>query len=430
MPLAHFDIQNAKPAAKPYKLADGGGLFLLIQPNGSKLWRLKYRHRGVERALSFGPYPAVSLTEARAKRDEAKKLMSEGVDPSVRRKLDRIAAETAARNTFGLIAEEFLANLEANGAAEATISKNKWLLEDLAAPLANRPIAEITAAEILDLLKRIEKSGRRETARRLRGIMGAVFRLAVVTLRAPGDPTHALQGALLRAEHEAARCDNRREKVRRRSCARSTTSTAGRRSRPHSNSRRSRSPVPAKSAALDARRFMFEKSTWRIPAERTKTRKPHDVPLSRQALDVIHDMWPLSDDADLLFPSIRSASKPLSENALNASLRRMGFGPDEMTAHGFRATASTMLNEREFNPDVIEAALAHQHENEIRRVYNRAAYWKERVAMMQTWADLLDEFPQATRPEFWAQQQKVMIAHSGAYRANRARSAIYRTVID
>jgi integrase len=130
----------------------------------------------------------------------------------------------------------------------------------------------------------------------------------------------------------------------------------------------------------------------REPAERTKTRRPNDVPLSRQALDVLHDMWPLSDDAELIFPSIRSASKPLSENALNSALRRMGFGPEEVTAHGFRASTSTFLNEREYNPDVIEAALAHQHENEIRRVYNRATYWKERVAIMQEWADLLDNF--------------------------------------
>jgi integrase len=405
MPLSHFDIQNAKPAAKPYKLADGGGLFLLMQPNGSKLWRLKYRHLGVERALSFGPYPTVSLAEARTKREDAKKLMSEGVDPSVQKKLDRIAAETAARNTFGLIAAEFIANLEANGAAAATMAKNKWLLEDLAAPLANRPIAEITAAEILDLLKRIEKSGRRETARRLRGIMGAVFRLAVVTLRAPSDPTFALQGALLRANTKprAAITDERKFGA----LLRAIDDFDG---------------WPTIKAALKfaaltfarpgevrgARRgeILFEKSTWRIPAERTKTRKPHDVPLSRQALDVIHDMWPLSDNGDLIFPSIRSASKPLSENALNAALRRMGFCPDEMTAHGFRATASTMLNEREFNPDVIEAALAHQHENEIRRVYNRAAYWKERVAMMQTWADLLDEF-RALRPANFGLRNKM-----------------------
>jgi integrase len=139
----------------------------------------------------------------------------------------------------------------------------------------------------------------------------------------------------------------------------------------------------------------FEKAVWRIPAERTKTRRPHDVPLSRQALDVLTEVWPLSERGELIFQSIRSSTKPLSENALNSALRRMGFSLDEMTAHGFRATASTILNEREFNPDVIEAALAHQHENEIRRAYNRASYWKERVVMMQAWADMLDEFRQA-----------------------------------
>jgi hypothetical protein len=188
MPLTHFAIQNAKPSEKPYKLSDGGGLFLLIQPNGSKLWRLKYRHHGTERLLSFGAYPAISLSDARSRRDEAKKLMSEGVDPAVQRKLEKIAAETASRNTFGLVAEEYVSNLEATGAAPSTINKNRWLLEDLAKPLSNRPVGEITPAEILDLLNRIERSGRRETAKRLRATIGAVFRLAVATLRAPGDP--------------------------------------------------------------------------------------------------------------------------------------------------------------------------------------------------------------------------------------------------
>jgi integrase len=391
MPLTHFDIQNAKPASKPYKLADAGGLFLLIQPNGSKLWRLKYRHHGVERSLSFGPYPSVSLAGARARRDEAKKLMTEGVDPAVRRKLDRIAAETSARNTFGLVVTEFLSNQEANSAAPATLAKNTWLLEDLAKPLRNRPITEITSAEILDLLKRIEKSGRRETARRLRGVIGAVFRLAVVTLRATSDPTHALQGALLRpnTKSRAAITDEKKlgELLRAiddfdgwptiRAALKFAALTFAR---------------PGEVRGAKRTEINFEKAVWRISAERTKTRKPHDVPLSRQALDVLTDVWPLSDDVELIFPSIRSSAKPLSENALNSALRRMGFGPDEMTAHGFRATASTILNEREFNPDVIEAALAHQHENEIRRAYNRASYWKERVTMMQAWADMLDEF--------------------------------------
>src|SRR5271156_5416382 len=198
MPLTHFDIRNTKPAHKPFKLSDGGGLFLLVQPNGSMLWRLKDRLFGKERALSFGAYPTVSLADARVKRDEAKKLLDNGKDPSSERRIERLARESAARNTFGLIAEEYIENLKANGMAEITVEKNRWLLHDLAKPLANRPIAEITPAELLDLLKRVEKSGRRETARRLRGVMGSVFRLAVVTLRATTDPTFALKGALLR----------------------------------------------------------------------------------------------------------------------------------------------------------------------------------------------------------------------------------------
>ncbi len=391
MPLSHFDIQNAKSEAKSYKLADGGGLFLLVQPNGSKLWRLKYRHLGTERALSFGPYPAVSLAEARTKRDEAKKLIADGVDPSVRKKLARIAAETAARNTFGLVASEFLLNLDANGAARSTMAKNKWLLEDLAAPLANRPIAEITAAEILDLLKRIEKTGRRETARRLRGVMGTVFRLAVVTLRAPSDPTYALQGALLRANTKprAAITDERR-------FGGLLRAIDGYDGWPTIKAALKFSALtfarPGEVRGATRSEINFDKAIWRITAERTKMRRPHDVPLSRQALAALVDIWPMSEHCELVFPSIRSNQRPLSENAFNSALRRMGYSQDEMTAHGFRSTASTILNENGFNPDVIEAALGHQAENAIRRAYNRATYWPERVALMQKWADMLDAF--------------------------------------
>ena len=198
MTLSHFDIKNAQPAEKPYKLTDGGGLHLFVQPNGSRLWRMRYEFLGKEHLLSFGAYPTISLAEAREKRDEAKKLIAAGTDPSVKKKLDRIKAEVTAGNTFGLIAAEYIGNLEKTNAAPATIKKNRWFLEELAKPIANRPIAEITAAELLHLLQRIEKGGRRETARRMRGTIGSVFRLAVVTLRASHDPTVALQGALLR----------------------------------------------------------------------------------------------------------------------------------------------------------------------------------------------------------------------------------------
>jgi hypothetical protein len=211
MHLSHFAITKAKPKDKAYRLSDGAGLYLHIEPGGSKLWRFRYRFAGRENMLAFGPYPAVSLGDARDRRDEARKLLAAGTDPSAKRKQDKREAATKNANTFGAIADEVLANKEANEAAGSTMNKNRWLLKDLAAPLAGRPVAEITAAEILDLLKRIEKTGRRETARRLRGAIGSVFRYAIVTLRATSDPTLALRGALLtpKVNHRAAIVDEK-----------------------------------------------------------------------------------------------------------------------------------------------------------------------------------------------------------------------------
>ncbi len=391
MPLTHFDIHNAKPAERPFKISDGGGLYVIVQPNGSKLWRMKYRFLGTERSLSFGAYPIVSLSDARARRDQAKKLLDTGKDPSVQRKLDRLSAETAARSTFGLIAAEYVANLEAGGAAEITVAKNRWLLEDLAASLANRPIADIQPIELLDLLKRVEKSGRRETARRLRGVMGAVFRLAVVTLRATTDPTFALKGALLRpnVRPRAAITDERQfGGLLRAIDTFDGWPTLG--AALKFNALTFARPGEVRGATRSE--INFEKAVWRISAERTKMRRPHDVPLSRQAIALLRDIWPASEFGELIFPSLRSYQKALSENAMNSALRRMGYTQDEMTSHGFRSTASTILNENGFNPDVIEAALGHQNENAIRRAYNRAIYWPERVALMQKWADMLDHF--------------------------------------
>jgi Arm domain-containing DNA-binding protein/integrase-like protein len=191
MHLSHFAITKAKSQVKPNKLSDGAGLYLLIEPNGSKLWRFRYRFAGRENMLTFGPYPAVSLGDAREKRDMARKLLAAGANPSEKRKQEKRDAAIQNANTFGAIADEVLSNKEANEAAASTMDKNRWLLTDLAAPLTDRPITEITAAEILQLLKHIEKSGRRESARRLRGAIGSVFRYAIVTLRATNDPTLA-----------------------------------------------------------------------------------------------------------------------------------------------------------------------------------------------------------------------------------------------
>jgi integrase len=392
MSLTQFAVQKAPPRDKPYKLPDSGGLYLLIRPNGSRLWRFRYSFAGKENMLALGSFPEISLASARRKRDEARTLVAEGKDPAQKRKADKLAAAIALRNTFEAVAVDLLENLAASDAAQTTIDKNRWLLRDLAAPLAKRPISEITPAEILDLLKKVEKSGRRETARRLRSAIGRVFRLAIVTLRAINDPTYALKGALLRPRvvHRAAITDE----AKLGGLMRGVDEYDG---------------WPTLRAALlllaltmtrpgDVRymrrsEINFLKATWQIPAERMKMRRPHEVPLSRQALAVLRDIWELSS-SELVLPSIRSPRRPLSENAMNAALRRLGYTSDEMCSHGFRSSASTILNERGFKSDVIEAALAHQDEDGVRRAYNRAKYWPERVELLQKWADLLDEFRQ------------------------------------
>jgi integrase len=388
--ITFIAIDKAKPQEKPYKLLDGGGLHLLIQPGGSKLWRFRYRFAGKENMLTFGRFPEVSLASARDKRHEARKLLAEGIDPAQKRKADKLKAEFAARNTFRAVAEDYISNLEDQGKAQTTIDKRRWLLLDLAKPLAKRPIADVTAYEVLDLLKKIQNSGRRETAQRLRGTIGAVFRLAIATLRATNDPTYPLRGALLqpKVQHRAAITDERElgalmtcideydgwPTLRAAMLFLALTMT-----RPGDVRHMKRSEV------------VFPRALWRIPAERMKMRRPHDVPLSRQALAVLREIWEYAP-GELVFPALRSSLKPLSENAMNAALRRMGYTKEQVTSHGFRSSASTILNERGFNSDWIEAALAHQDEDEVRRAYNRATYLAERVKLMQTWADLLDEF--------------------------------------
>lgn len=391
MALSEFAVRKAKPREKAYKLFDGGGLFLHVQPNGSKHWRLKYRYDGKEKLLSFGPFPAISIADARIQRERTKEKLAKGSDPAVQKKLDRIAVQTASRQTFGLIAQEYVQRMEASGAAPATLSKTRWLLEKLAAPISERSATEITSAEILDMLRKIELSGRLETARRLRGVIGSVFRYAIVTLRATSDPTIALHGALLAPKVIARAAITDEAKLGALLVA--VDEYDG---------------WPTISAALKlliltcvrpgevrgAKRaeFDLEEAIWRIPEGRMTMRRPHDVPLSRQALAVLNRIWPLSEGSELVFPSIRSKHRPLSDAAFNAALRRMGFTKEEVTAHGFRVTASTLLNSLGYDPDVIEAVLAHRDRNEIRRACNRSSNWEQRIELMQQWADLLDEF--------------------------------------
>lgn len=392
MPLTDIAIRNTKPKEQAYKLFDGGGLFLLITPSGSRLWRLAYRFAGKTKQLSFGAYPAVSLVDARKKREDAKRELANGEDPSVIKRRTQIEAAAAAGNTFGVVANEYLARLEAKGSAAATLAKNRWFLKKLAGPaLGGRPISQITPLEVLSVLQSVERSGRHETARALRAAIGSVFRLAIATLRAEADPTAPLKGALQppKVVHRPALTDPKA--IGALMC--SIDAYTG---------------WPAVRAALLFNALTFcrpgevrgalwkeidsERATWTIPAERTKMRRPHLVPLSRQALAVLEELQTVTGASELVFPSVRSHVRTLSENAFNSALRRMGYMQDEMTSHGFRAMASSTLNERGFSPDVIEAALAHVDQNAVRRAYNRATYWAERITLMQAWADLLDEF--------------------------------------
>ena len=390
MPLTDLKIRKAKQRDKPYRLSDGLGLFLLVRPSGSKAWQFRYQFMGKEKLLSLGTYPIRSLAEARKRRDEAKTLLADGLDPSVQKQLDRIEAETKARITFKAVADEYYEGLEDRGLAPATLRKKRWQIDDLTKPLHDRPIDQITAPELLHLLKPIEQSGRRETVKKLRATISAIFRLAMVTARAPADPSAALKDALLppKVTGRAAITDEK-EFGR---LLRSLDEYSGWPAIPAAMKFQILTCTrPGEVRGAKKQEFDLENRTWTIPAVRMKMRREHKVPLSEQAYTIVTEHWPDLDENDLIFPSLISTRKWLSENAFNSVLRRMGYTSDEVSAHGFRVTASTILNSREYNPDVIEAALAHQDRNAIRRTYNRTTYWDQRVKLMQEWADLCDE---------------------------------------
>ncbi len=389
--LTAFRIERLKPKGKPYKVSDGNALYLLVKPTGAKLWRVRYHFGGKETMLSLGAYPAVTLAAARGKRDEALTLLVSGTNPSDQKKQDKLIAEVAGRNTFGAIAEEYLQRLEASGVTEVTLSKNRWLLLDLASSLAKRPIAKITPLEILVLLQKHEKAGRRETAKRLRGVIGAVFRLAIATLRATTDPTYALRGALAApvVTHRPAITDERELGVL---LAKIDGDTGWPTLKAALQFLALTMARPIEVRYMQRNEVIWPSAMWRIPAERMKMRRPHDVPLSKQALEVLRGVWPLTTEHTLVFPSVRSLRHPLSENAFNSVLRKLGYGSDEHCAHGFRSSASTILNERGYDGRVIEAALAHEDGNKVRRAYNRSQYLGERKKLLQEWADMLDQF--------------------------------------
>lgn len=393
MPLTDLAVRKAIPRTTPYKLTDGAGLYLLVRPDGARYWRMDYRWAGKRGTLAFGVYPAVSLAEARERRDQAKKQLAAGVDPSAQRKLEKIAIATAAKNTFRIIADEWLAKLEREGKAETTLSKLKWLMELVCPTLGERPIAEISAPELLNALRRVEARGRFDTARRLRSTCGQVFRYAIATGRAERDPSADLRGALTapKVKHRAAITEPS-------AIGAILRAIVGYDGHPVTRAALRLAPLvfvrPGELRAAEWSEIDLDGREWRIPASKMKMRQPHRVPLANQAIAILSDLKGITGNGRYLFPSIRSFSRPISENTLNAALRRMGYTTDEVTAHGFRATAAVRLNEMgRWNPDAIERQLAHQEPNAVRRAYTHAAeYWAERCQMMQVWADQLESW--------------------------------------
>jgi integrase len=393
--LTQLKITSAKPKAKPYSLGDGRGLALVVQPTGSKLWRYRYRFAGRAKTLHLGPWPATSLADAREKCREAQAAVGAGIDPVLEKRRARIAAKFAVATTFKDVALEWIAKCEREGRADVTLDKIRWLL-GMAYPLIGpHPINAIAPIEVLSVLRKVEANGRYESARRMRSVISRVFRYAIATARCDRDVAADLRGALTtpKTVHHAAIIDPDRVGVLLKTMdgytGQQTTRMALRLS-PHLFVR----PGELRQAEWDE--INLEKAIWTIPEAKMKMRRPHKVPLSRQVIAMIEELREITGHRKHLFPCMGSPRRPMSENAVNSALRRLGYETGEMTAHGFRAMAATLLNEMgQWNPDAIERQLAHQEASSVRRAYARGEYWDERVAMMQHWSDYLDRLSDA-----------------------------------
>ncbi|MEE4317140.1 MAG: integrase arm-type DNA-binding domain-containing protein [Erythrobacter sp.] len=389
MPLSDAKVRNAKPGAKTVKLFDERGLYLEVSPSGGKWWRLKYRFEGKEKRLSLGVYPDVGLKDARARRDRARRLLSEGVDPSANRKAQRSASSDHAANSFEVVAREWFERYSPNWVPSHGSRIIRRLERDIFPWIGRKPIADLTAPQVLEAVRRIEERGALETAHRALQNCGQVFRFAVATGRAERDPTTDLRGALppVKPGHFSAVTDPAQVGA----ILRAIDSYRG--------------TVPVK-CALRLAPLVFVRpgelrqaqwtdididgAEWHYTV--TKTNTPHLVPLSRQAVDLLREVEPLTGEGRYVFPSARSADRPMSDNAILAAMRRMGIEKSEMTGHGFRAMARTILDEvLGFRPDYIEHQLAHSVRDPNGRAYNRTAHLAERRKMMQAWADYLDE---------------------------------------
>jgi integrase len=394
MALTDVAIRNAKPGDKPYKLTDGAGMFLLVTPAGGKLWRLKYRVDGREKLLAIGAYPETSLSDARKRREDARGMIAQGKDPSREKQRDKVRSRAQATDTFTALANEYCAKRRRDGEkgwSPATATRSEYLLSLLNSSIGRLAIADIEPADVLAAVRKIEAKGNLESARRTLQLASMVFRYAVATARLRSDPTRDLRGALTAptVTHYGAVTDAKAVGELLRAIdgyeGQGLTKLALQFA-PHVFVR------PGELRHAEWEEFDLEAGVWNIPAGKMKMGKAHHVPLSKQALAVLKQVHAATGPTGYVFPSIRSQTRPMSENTLNAALRRLGYASNEMTSHGFRAMASTLLNESgKWNPDAIERALAHADSDKVRAAYHRGAHWQERVTMAQWWSDHLDQ---------------------------------------
>jgi integrase len=395
MPLTDVKVRTTKPNGKAFKLFDSGGLYLELGPAGGKYWRWKYRFAGKEKRLAFGVYPDVSLKAAREKRDKARQQLAAGIDPGEARKAEKQAQ--AGAEAFEAVAREWHAKFSPSWVPSHRDRILRRLDNDVFPWVGKRPISDIRAPEVLALLRRIESRGALETAHRAMQNCGQIFRYAVATGRAERDPTGDLRGALPppKEKHHASILEPKRitELLR---------AIDGYQGFLVTKCALRLAPLvfvrPGELRKAQWQEIDLEKAEWRIPAERMKMREHHIVPLSRQAVEILREIEPLTNRPmpsrpnapRYVFPSARTRERPMSENAILAALRRMGYTKEEMTGHGFRSMASTLLHEQGCNHQAIERQLAHAERNSVSAAYNFAEHLSERRKMMQDWADYLD----------------------------------------
>lgn len=391
MPLTVTACKNAKPRedGKPLRLSDEKGMYLEVMPTGAKYWRLKYRFNGKEKRLALGVFPEVGLADARDKREEARRLLSEGIDPSEHRKVAKASTQLNSENSFEAVAREWFAKYLPTWVASHADKIMRRFERDLFPWLGSRPIAAIEAPELLSCLQRIEHRGAIETAHRAMQNAGQVFRYAIATGRAQRNPAADLVGALTPVVKTSFPTITDPAKI-----AELLRAIDGYQGTLVTQCALKLAPLvfvrPGELRKAEWREIDLDNALWVIPAERMKMREKHIVPLPSQAVELLRELHALTGHNRYVFPGARTNSRPMSENTVNAALRRLGYDKDSMTGHGFRHMASTLLNEQGWNRDAIERQMAHAERNSIRATYNYAEYLPERVRMMQSWADYLD----------------------------------------